>query len=277
MNANKIFHIFVYIFAIIGLFFSVGYLAIRFGFTNNPGIISNDRFFTGHTTTQNSGWVPTGIFTTSWNNTPEWNSLKEAIQKDQPIINQVSKETGINSRLIVSMLIVEQLRLFNDDRESFKKFFEPLKILGSQSVFSWGVLGIKKDTAVEVEANLASTTSPYYLGSQFEHSLDFKTSNTESERFTRITDQHNHYYSYLYAALYIKQVETQWKRAGFPINNRPEILATLYNLGFIHSQPKANPEAGGSTIPLSDKTYSFGEIAYDFYYSDELVNEFPRD
>ncbi|MEN6626448.1 MAG: hypothetical protein ABFD69_09495 [Candidatus Sumerlaeia bacterium] len=33
----------------------------------------------------------------------------------------------------------------------------------------------------------------------------------------------------------------QWSKAGRPIDDRPEILATLYNIGFERSRPKADP------------------------------------
>ena len=72
----------------------------------------------------------------------------------------------------------------------------------------------------------------------------------------------------------MKQIMNQWKNAGFPIDNRPDIIATLYNIGFIHSNP--NPASGGAPITVGGKTYSFGELAYNFYYSDELLNYFPR-
>ena len=67
----------------------------------------------------------------------------------------------------------------------------------------------------------------------------------------------------------------QWERAGFPIDNRPEILATLYNIGFEVSVPKANPVVGGATVMVHDKPYSFGAIAYEYYYSGELFDLFP--
>ncbi len=134
-------------------------------------------------------------------------------------------------------------------------------------------MGIKRDTAVEVENNLKDPSLPRYPGAQFEHSLDFTT---ETERFNRIIDQHNHYYSYLYGALFVKEIEAEWAKAGFPIDNRPEILATIYNLGFSHSSPKADPQVGGAIIPIGGKNYSFGGMAYDFYYSGELTGEFPR-
>ncbi len=50
----------------------------------------------------------------------EWNVLKEAILRDKEVINRASKDSGVSSRLIVSALIVEQLRLFHSDREIFK-------------------------------------------------------------------------------------------------------------------------------------------------------------
>lgn len=264
------FNIIIYLFALIGFFLTVGYLAVRFGFTNNKGFIDNR--FLGATLTS------TFVATTSldWNKSPEWDALKAAITKDQAIVNKVATETSLKPRLLVSLLIVEQLRLFNDDRESFKKFFEPLKILGSQSVFSWGVLGIKKETAIEIENNLKDPSLARYPGKAYEHMLDFKTEDIEKERFERVTDQHNHYYDYLYAALYIKEIEAEWQKAGYDISNRPEILATLYNLGFTKSAPKANPKVGGAAIPINGKTYSFGGLAYDFYYSGELVSEFSR-
>jgi hypothetical protein len=179
------------------------------------------------------------------------------------------------------------MRFFFDDRESYKKFFQPLKILGSQTKFSWGVMGIKEDTAIQIENHLKDPTSPYYLGSQYEHMLDFPTPKSPSQnaeppltisemRFMRMTDQHDHYYSYLYAGLYLQQIMAQWKHAGFDISKKPDILSTLYNIGFTNSKPNANPSSGGAPIPVGDRIYSFGSLAGEFYYSNELVDEFPR-
>jgi hypothetical protein len=158
----------------------------------------------------------------------------------------------------------------------FKRFFEPLKILGSQSQFSFGIFGIKDETALSVENNLVNKNSPFYLGKNFETMLAFSSStDITNERFARITDEHNHVYGYRYAALYVLQLEAQWKKAGYPINSRPEIIATLWNLGFEKSKPKKNPSSGGAVLTINDTQYSFGEIARLFYYSDEMIELFP--
>jgi hypothetical protein len=67
----------------------------------------------------------------------------------------------------------------------------------------------------------------------------------------------------------------QWEKAGYPIDDRPEILATLFNVGFPNSKPKPNPMVGGAEILVHEKPYTFGAIAYDFYYSGELYELFP--
>ena len=69
---------------------------------------------------------------------------------------------------------------------------------------------------------------------------------------------------------------TQWRKAGFDISQRPEIIATIYNIGFGNSHPNANPSAGGAEITLDGVTYTFGGLAHDFYYSDELISDLPR-
>jgi len=176
--------------------------------------------------------------------------------------------------MIVAVIISEQFRFFDSNRESFKKFFQPLGILGNATQFSYGVAGVKTDTAIEVENNLKDPTSPYYLGPSYEHLLDFTTSDPDTERMTRLTDPHNHYYSYLYTALLLKEEMTQWQSAGYPIDNRPEILATLFNIGFSHSTPNADPQTGGATITINGEDYTFGSLAFSFYYSNELT-DFP--
>ena len=207
-----------------------------------------------------------------WMNTEEWQSIITATKKDRDAIVQVGAVTGIAPRLIVSCMIVEQLRLFNSQRELFKKFFEPLKILGNANKISLGVMGIKEATATQIEDHLLDKVSPYYLGKDYEHSLDKITGST----FDRLTSENGHHYnSYLYGALYLKQIMSQWKNAGFDIKYRPEIVGTLFNVGFPQSKPKADPKVGGSAISIGDAKYSFGSLAYEFYYSGEMQDEFP--
>ena len=210
-----------------------------------------------------------------WMNISEWGDFKLAVAKDKPLIDSVANLTDVEPRLIVAVLVGEQIRLFNSEREAYKKWIGPLKILSVESTFSLGVTGIKVPTAQMIEKNLKDRQSVFYLGEKYEHLLDFQTNNLEDERFKRLTSFKNHFYSYLYAALNIKQMKMQWERAGFPIGDRPEILATLYNIGFEVSIPKENPVVGGSTVMIHRKPYSFGAIAYEYYYSGELYDLFP--
>ncbi len=210
-----------------------------------------------------------------WMNIAEWEDFKLAVAKDKPLIDSVANLTDVEPRLIVAVLVGEQIRLFNSEREAYKKWIGPLKILSVETTFSLGVTGIKIPTALTIERNLKDRESVFYLGKKYEHLLDFQTNNITDERFKRLTSYKNHFYSYLYAALNIKQIKTQWECAGFPIGDRPEILATLYNIGFEVSVPKENPVVGGSTVMIHRKPYSFGAIAFEYYYSGELYDLFP--
>lgn len=210
-----------------------------------------------------------------WMNIKEWQDFKLAVAKDKHLIDSAAYMTGVEPRLIVAVLVGEQIRLFNSSREAYKKWIGPLKILSVETTFSLGVTGIKVPTAQKIEKHLNDSTSIFYLGEKYEHLLDFQTNNIAQERFNRLTSYKNHYYSYLYAALNVKQIKVQWEKSGYPINDRPEILATLYNIGYEVSVPKENPVVGGSGINIKGKRYSFGAVAYEFYYSGELFELFP--
>lgn len=212
----------------------------------------------------------------SWIGTEEWAVLKEAIAKDAPLLRKAGDVSHVSARLIAANLFVEQMRLYTSHRELFKTLFAPLKLLGSQNQFSWGIMGIKQKTAVRIEEYLKDNNSPFYPGPHYENLLDFTTDNPDEERFERLNNEDDHYWSYLYAGLFLKEIEVSWKTAGFDISHRPEILSTLYNIGFEHSRPNAHPQSGGARITLQGQTLSFGMLAASFYYSDELLDILPR-
>ena len=136
---------------------------------------------------------------------------------------------------------------------------------------------------MNIERYLKDSKSEYYLGKKYEHLLDYDTTksyvnsinDTMNIRLRRLVQFNDHHYSYLYAALFIKQIKMQWERAGYPLYNRPEILASLFNLGYSKSKPKKNPSVGGSNYQVGESQYTFGAIAFEFYYSGELLDVFP--
>lgn len=210
-----------------------------------------------------------------WMRGAEWPPLKEAILRDSALIIEAGRLTGVEPRLIVGCLIGEQIRLFNSKREMFKKYLGPVKVLSVESQFSYGVNGIKDFTAQAVEEHLKDPTSEFYMGPAYEHLLDFATNDPETERYNRLVDYQNHLYSYIYTGCILHQTMLQWRRAGYDISNRPELLITLFNLGFNKSVPHADAMPGGSTIEVGDNKYTFGAIGFDFYYSGELADAFP--
>jgi len=215
----------------------------------------------------------------AWNETAAWDVVKGGLTKDAAIINRVASETDVPARMIVASVVPEQTRFFTDNREVFKRYFEPLKILGTMSKFSLGVSGIKQDTGANIELYANATTSPFYPGDTIAPLLAYPASDstdTATGLFNRLTDEKNHYYSYLYTAAYLKEITAQWAAAGFDVSNRPDVLVTLFNLGFNASEPKANPKVAGAPITTGGQQYSFGYLGTLFYQSDELTNLFPR-
>lgn len=210
-----------------------------------------------------------------WMTGPEWPALKSAIVRDSALIREAGRLSGVEPRLIVGCLVGEQIRLFNSKREMFKKYLGPVKVLSVQSQFSYGVNGIKDFTAKAVEDHLKDPTSEYYMGPSYEHLLDFETEDHVTERYNRLVDYRNHLYSYLYTGCILHQTMLQWRRAGYDISDRPDVLFTLFNVGFSQSVPKPNPVPGGSHIDVGDRTYTFGALGFDFYYSGELSDIFP--
>lgn len=218
--------------------------------------------------------LPTSAY--FWADSDEWGLMREVFTRDQDVIKRAANDAGIDPRLILSGVIGEQFRFFGNRRDSFKGYFEPLKILASLSNTSYGIAGLKPKTVGIIEDNLKNKNSVFYLGEDMEHVVDYNSGvDIESERMNRITNSKDPYYSYLYVGLYMRQIMAQWQRSGYDISDRPDVLATLYNLGFYYSVPKDNPEAGGSNIKVNDTEYTFGDLAYEFYYSGELSDIYP--
>jgi hypothetical protein len=223
-------------FACVGMLFTAVFVAMQFNLLNVKGTISqrNAFFFDAYKEKQATSSVPTTTPTTpvvegkntipsqpcidtslqkcSWNTTPEWEVVRSGLQKDAHVINRVSQETGVSARMIVAVVVPEQLRFFTSNREVFKRWFEPMKLLGTLTKFSLGVSGIKLETARDVEKYASDLSSPFYPGDSFSELIAYDPSikDTEGELFNRLTNEDDHYYSYLYTALFIREITKQW-------------------------------------------------------------------
>ena len=289
----------IFLFAFIGMVFTGVFFAMKFGLTNVRGSIEERNSFFGtvpkiaELAGNNRGSTATAEPVGNgckvdldqnkpceWNDTVQWQVVKGGLSKDQSVIARVARETGVSSRMIAAAVMPEQMRFFaeNSNREVFKRYFEPLKILASLSQFSLGVSGMKQKTAEDVQKYANDKTSPFYPGDGAGALLAYasSTTNRDQELFNRLTDEKNHYYSYLYTALYLKEIEAQWKIAGYNVHSRPDVLVTLFNLGFNSSQPKESPQVAGAAITIGGQRYSFGDLGATFYHSDELLTEFPK-
>jgi hypothetical protein len=280
-------------YTVIGVAFTSVYIAMNFGLLNVRGSsMERDDFFkslpksevlaaTVSKTASPDSCVKAGSYgeaeaTCAWNSSDEWSTVRAGIIKDKDVILDVSRKTGVSARMIAASISPEQLRFFSSEREAYKKYFEPLKVLGSMSQFSYGIAGIKLDTAKLIEQYAVDRNSPFYAGDGMAALIAYpEGANKNDQRLTRLTGK-SHYYSYVYTALFLKEIQSQWSREGYDVAERPDVLATLFNLGFGLSRPKPNPAIGGTNVTLNGETYSFGELATRFYRSEELTALFPR-
>ncbi len=282
------------LFAIIGIIFSGIFVGMQYHWFNVEGSsISRDSFFatlpkvpihaarvakkaTAISCVQqlnNGSQVPL----CAWNKSVQYATIRDGLYKDRNTINLVSEQTGVSSRMIAATVVPEQLRWFTSDRETFKKVFEPLKILGVAANMTYGIGGFHFETAQRVEQYTQDTNSPFYAGPGMAKLVAYPSTENpkDTNLLARLSDSQDHYYSYLYVALFIKEITNQWMSAGYDITNRPDVIVTLYNIGFDKSIPKPNPQIGGADITVNGTRYTYGELGVDFYYSDELTQVFP--
>lgn len=283
------------LFALVGLTFSGVFVAMQYHWLNVEGSsISRDRFFATIPKTTvlaaNVSRVSTAtscvqqlndgtqVPVCAWNKSEEYATIRGGLNKDSGVINKVAQQTGVSPRLIASTVVPEQLRWFTDDRETFKKMFEPLKVLGVAANMTYGIGGFHPDTAKRVEQYAADTNSPFYAGDGMAALIAYPSVENPRDINTlaRLSDSKDHYYSYLYGALFVKEITNQWAKDGYNISNRPDVIVTLYNIGFDKSIPKTNPQIGGAAITVGGTHYSYGELGVDFYNSDELTQLFPK-
>ena len=214
-----------------------------------------------------------------------WQTFCNAVRKDKKAIDSAARIAGVESRMIVMCLVGEQVRMFNASRERFKQYVYPFSSVILPRNRGYGVTSILEHTALRIEKQLLDKNSKFYPGDYF-----YKCLNTTDAAPGLVVDsirahQHktiqrlimggDHFYSYLYTAFLIRQLQSHWQREGFDLSYRPEIVGTLFNLGFDKSKPKKNPEVGGSSFVVGDKTYTFGGLCYEFYYSGEMLKDFP--
>jgi hypothetical protein len=214
-----------------------------------------------------------------------WKTFCDAVRKDKAAIDSASRITGVESRMIVMCLVGEQVRMFNANRERFKQYVYPFSRVILPKNRGYGVTSILEHTALQIENNLINPKSQFYPGDYF-----YKCLNTTDAAPGLVIDsikahQHktiqrlimggDHFYSYLYTAFLIRQYQAHWQREGQDLSFRPEIVGTLFNLGFHKSKPKKNPEVGGSSFTVGNKEYTFGGLCYEFYYSGEMLKDFP--
>jgi hypothetical protein len=220
-----------------------------------------------------------------WSNYKVWKDFCKTIAKDKASIDSVSRLTGVESRIIVMCVVGEQLRMFNSGREKFKQYVYPYTRLMMPTNRGYGVSGILEHTAIRIERTLFNKEDPFYAGDYFQKCINVNDSFPQVINDTIAAHKHktiqrlikggDHYYSYLYTAFLMRQFQSHWERANLDLSNRPEILGTLFNLGYQKSKPKKNPEVGGSTFKVGERDYTFGGLCFEFYYSGELQKEFP--
>lgn len=280
----------VLLFAFIGFVFTAVFVGMQFGLFNVRGAITErNAFFSPTKTKTTAGGSATttaadnepscvnGSSACAWNETREWQAVKGGLTKDKAVIDKVAKETGVSPRLIATIVVPEQTRFFTAEREVFKRYFEPLKILGSLSKFSLGVSGIKQDTALNIEQYANDPTSPFYPGARYAPLIAYAPgADHDKELYDRLTDAKDHEYAYLYTALFVKEIATQWKNAGYDISRNPGVIVTLFNIGFRKSHPNANPQLGGAEITSGGHTYTYGDLGSRFFSSNELRDVFPN-
>ena len=170
------------------------------------------------------------------------------------MIDDASQKLNINPDFLCAIIYTE--RELNYDWSD-----ETLDILlaktGQNS--SIGFCQIKLKTAYWIEVQLSDSACLYYPGREFSNYLPI--SKSPKELLEKLTvDSIN----ILYAAAFLRIIQSRWSKAGFSIDNRPDVIGTLYSTGLFYPDgterlPRRDPEANEFGRLVKDALHIFQE------------------
>lgn len=197
----------------------------------------------------------------AWSRTDVWDSTLLALEKDREAILVASRETGLSPRLVALPALCEQMRRAESFRDRYKRVFSKFIPTGNLSM---GVTGIKPETI----RNIVPWVDPRFL--------PWIDSVSDETIRKRLGDDDDHRWSYLYAAACLSAIQRRWKaEAGVDLTYRPDILLTIYNIGFHKCTPHPDPQPGGAVFKVGNAEYTFGTFAWEFFWSGRAVQQFP--
>ena len=151
-----------------------------------------------------------------------------------------AKTFNINPDYLRAIIYVERTNNYNWQDEYFDDY---LAKKGQNS--SIGFCQVKMKTAYWIEHQLNDSLSEFYPSKDYQNILQISQSPQE------IIDKLNvDRTNLLYAVAYMRIIQSYWEKAGFPINDRVDIIATIFSYGIFsrdtgkplkpHGEPKAN-------------------------------------
>ena len=192
-------------------------------------------------------------------------SYSKIIERKELIIS-ASEKFDVNPIYLSAIIYTERTRNYDWTDEAFD---EAIARVGQNS--SLGFSQVKMKTAYFIERQLSDSTSKFYCGKKYENIL--KVSKTPFQLIEKLkSDSLN----ILYASAYLRVIQNYWSKSGYSIDNSPEIIGSLYQLGLFHPNgkvrephfyPKAN-EFGEKVKESIELFRSFKNENYDLFISE---------
>ena len=196
-------------------------------------------------------------------------TVNESMDELAPSINKYSNELGVDARIVAGVIYVEMFRNLTTEKGFIEQKLESRHVTRTLLKIKGHTVGIGQIHMQVMERcieNFNNPNSPFYMGKEFENYVTWKDFDKAEEAKNYVDELGIHHSEYTnpdaqikFVAAMIAQLQTQWKNAGYDISDKPEILGTLYNLGFDKSNPKANPRSGGSINFIFGKEMRFGD------------------
>jgi hypothetical protein len=160
------------------------------------------------------------------------------IKEKNSFIQDACRQFDINPCYLSAIIFTERTLNYDWTDETWDVI-----IAKSGKNSSVGFCQIKLKTAYFIECQLHTPTSRFYPGKKYENTL--QGSKNPQELIRKLTDDQT---NILYAAAYLRIIQSRWQKAGHPIDNCSDILGTLYSTGLFHPDgtercPKNHPKS----------------------------------